>query len=117
VAEEDKPKPIQPVQPLQLQEPVKPTTTAEQDLHSHSQRKINLIWEVTQAVIALSVVNSVLWVAGRIALTVIEPAVSERTSGIATTAFVLLSNLASLVIGFYFGRTNHERIGGVNLGR
>jgi len=28
-------------------------------------------------------------------------------------AFLLLSNAFFLVIGFYFGRTNHQRIGGI----
>jgi ABC-type uncharacterized transport system fused permease/ATPase subunit len=94
-----------------------PDTTSEENLHSKSQRKVNLIWEFTQAFIAVSVVTTILLVASRLALGGISPTASERSISIATTAFVLLSNLASLVIGFYFGRTNHQRVGGVQSGR
>lgn len=62
------------------------------------QRKINIIWEVTQAIIALSVTGQTLYVAGRIA-----------TNTQDTSSFLLLSNAFFLVIGFYFGRTNHAR--------
>jgi hypothetical protein len=76
------------------------TTTEAQDLTAHGQRRINLIWEVTQALIAVSVASATLYVSARMALNV---------SG---EAFLLLSNGFFLVIGFYFGRTNHQRIGG-----
>ena len=65
------------------------------------QRRVNLMWEVTQAIIAISVVEAVLFVGVQNALN--DPA---------GAAFVLLSGLANLVIGFYFGRTNHTRTGG-----
>lgn len=65
------------------------------------QRRINLMWEVTQAVIAVSVCEAVLYVSVQNALA--DPA---------GAAFVLLAGLANLVIGFYFGRTNHTRTGG-----
>jgi hypothetical protein len=93
------------------------TTTSEEDRHTKSQRRVNLIWEFTQAMIALSVVFGVLFVSGKIALMALSSEPSERAMSLATTAFVLLSNLASLVIGFYFGRTNHQKIGGVQIGR
>jgi glucan phosphoethanolaminetransferase (alkaline phosphatase superfamily) len=93
------------------------TTTVEEDKHSAGQRKVNLIWEFTQAFIALSVVSTVLIVAALIALVILKPDASEKAIGLAITAFLLLSNLASLIIGFYFGRTNHQKIGGVQLGR
>ena len=98
-------------------QPVKPTTTEEEDKHTLGQRRVNLIWEVTQAVIAQGVVGSVLYVAAQLAMVGINPIAIPAQLAIATTAFVLLSNLASLVIGFYFGRTNHQRVGGVDLGR
>ncbi len=80
-----------------------PTTTAQQDLTTHGQRRINLIWEVTQAGIALAVTTATLYVSAKLAL--LQPA--------QTAAFLLLSNAFFLVIGFYFGRTNHTRVGGV----
>lgn len=73
------------------------TTTSEEDRHSQSQRTVNMLWEVTQAVIAASV----------------------------TAAFVVaqfkriesntLNGAFFLIIGFYFGRTNHTNVGGVKL--
>jgi len=76
-----------------------PTTTIEQNKHTLAQRRINIIWEVTQAVIALLVTMATLYTAAKLAL--ITPA--------QTAAFLLLSNSFFLVIGFYFGRTNHAR--------
>lgn len=75
-------------------------TTSEQDRHSFGQRRINLIWEVTQAIIAIIVTMATLYVAANLAL---------RGDG-QTAAFLLLSNAFFLVIGFYFSRSNHNRI-------
>ena len=81
-----------------------PTTTIEQGLRTAGQRQINLIWERTQAGIAIGVV------AANIIYIFVLLFVSNVTAT-ATTAAVLLSNAFFLVIGFYFGRTNHARIG------
>ena len=70
---------------------------------AQGQRHINLVWELTQAIIALSVTTITLYTASKLAL--FRPA--------ETAAFLLLSNAFFLVIGFYFGRTNHQRVGGV----
>jgi hypothetical protein len=79
-----------------------PTTTAEQDLTTAGQRHINVIWEYTQAAIAIMVVlaNIVVWI--EIALKGLTTAVPEG-----------LTNALFLVVGFYFARTNHANIGGV----
>lgn len=69
------------------------------------QRTINAIWEVTQATIAIAVTLDTLYVAAQLALVI--------SGGKADSAFLLLSNAFFLVIGFYFGRTNHTRMGGV----
>lgn len=70
---------------------------------SAGQRAINAVWEYTQAIIAVSVTASTLYAS-----------VSLVTGGRpADGAFLLLSNAFFLVIGFYFGRTNHQRTGGV----
>lgn len=53
-------------------------------------RQINVIWETTQMRVALSVI----W-------------------GSLVVAVVFLFGVANLVTGFYFGRTNHARTGGV----
>jgi hypothetical protein len=90
------------------------TTTAEEDrssagsrdevsLRTAGQRRINVIWEITQAAIALAVTGSTLYVSAALAL---------KDQG-QTAAFLLLSNAFFLVVGFYFGRTNHQRVGGI----
>jgi len=76
---------------------------SETALRTAGQRRVNILWEVTQAVIAIAVTTSTLWVAGSLA--------RQQSSDMA--AFLLLSNAFFLVIGFYFGRTNHARQGGV----
>jgi hypothetical protein len=93
---------------------IAPTTTAEQDVVTAGQRRVNLIWETMQALIAGSVVGCTLYVSGRLALISLLPAATERQLAIANTAFMLISNIASLVVGFYFGRTNHQRVGGIS---
>lgn len=73
-------------------------TTAESDLRTAGQRKINLIWEYSQAAIALTVVlANVVYVFARM----------YREGPVDS----MLSNAFFLVIGFYFGRTNHARMG------
>lgn len=94
-------------EPLLPEPPIPSTTTREEDRHSAGQRQINRVWEFTQAVIAVSVTASTLFVAGW--------QVVYGSGDMA--AFLLLSNAFFLVIGFYFGRTNHQRVGGVDLGR
>ena len=82
---------------------IEPTTTSEQDRKAAGQRRINVVWELTQAFIAVVVTLATLYVASQLAL---------KDNG-QTAAFLLLSNAFFLVIGFYFGRTNHQRTGGV----
>ena len=79
-----------------------PTTTAQEDIVTEGQRRINLIWEMTQAFVAISVVLANLIVGVYFGLT-----------GKSTAEFpVVLSSSLFLIIGFYFSRTNHQRIGG-----
>lgn len=93
-----------------------PTTTAEENKTSHGQRRINLIWESQQAVIASLVVGTVLYVSARITLVILDLQATENQQAMAVTAYMLLSNIINLVIGFYFGRTNHQKVGGVGEG-
>jgi hypothetical protein len=94
-----------------------PTTTTEQDLRTAEdrsqlayrtagQRRVNLIWEYSQAGIALLVV------AANIVYAFIQTLIpGASTLAQASGQSGLLSNAFFLVIGFYFGRTNHARIG------
>lgn len=76
------------------------TTTEQEDITTAGQRKVNLIWEYTQAIIALLVCICTM-AAG---LLVIKNDIQIPT--IFAVAF-------GTVIGFYFSRTNHSAIGGV----
>ncbi len=90
-----------------IEERAAPNTTAEQDRKSASQRRINLIWEYTQAVIAAAVIGTTLMVDANVALW------SGSTSEYSSSAMMQLNVMAALVTGFYFGRTNHQRTGGI----
>ena len=78
-------------------EPLSPTTTLQQDITTAGQRRINLIWEFTQAGIAILVT-----------LALIYTAVNKIDSAEIRDAFFL-------IIGFYFSRTNHAAIGGIGI--
>ena len=78
-----------------------PDTTQEEDRHTLAQRRIDLTWERTQALIAVVVTLSVVSVAAYLTV-----------SGRGSEGFTFLVGMGNLVIGFYFGRTNHARAGG-----
>lgn len=75
--------------------PAPPTTTKEQDRVTHGQRNVNLLWEVTQSLIALGMtIGVVVCVRYKI----------ESTQ---------LWNAFFIIITFYFSRTNHTKTGGI----
>ena len=82
--------------------PRQSVTTSQQDLTTAGQRRINLIWEHTQAAVALIVVVSTM-AAG------IYASFSQKTEQIPNVICVAFGT----VVGFYFSRTNHAAIGGV----
>lgn len=84
-------------------------TTPEQDRTTAGQRQISLIWETTQMKIALSVIWASLIVSGSIAVF----GKYLGTADVQLAAVVFLFGVANLVTGFYFGRTNHTKVGGV----
>lgn len=71
------------------------STAREAELKTEGQRRINLVWEVTQALMALSVTGATIYCA----------AVGKEST--------LLGNAFTLIIALYFVRTNHTKIGGV----
>lgn len=90
---------IEPISP----NPMPATTTVEQDLHTQAARDNDQTWESTQRQIALIVVISAVVYAF---VTIwFVPKVESTT--------VFFASAFTLVIGFYFGRTNHARLGGV----
>lgn len=95
--------------------PKPPETTAQEDLTTAGQRTINLIWENTQARIALFVV-----VAGMVinSLVILLLIILIREITVVQVALISLclqfiNFTAGIVIGFYFSRTNHAAIGGI----
>jgi hypothetical protein len=81
--------------------PLPSVTTAQQNLTFEGQRRVNLIWEHTQSVIALIVVTCAM--AAGVYQAFKNP---EQIPTILSVAF-------GTVVGFYFNRTNHAAIGGV----
>lgn len=80
--------------PLPVSIPVPPTTTVQQDLTFAGQRRVNLIWETTQALIALIITVALIYCAA-----------NNIESKELNYAFFL-------IVTMYFVRTNHAKIGG-----
>lgn len=78
-----------------MSESLPPVTTIQEDLITAGQRRVNLIWETTQALVAISITAAVIY---------ISAAKIEST---------VLTNAFFLVVSMYFVRTNHSLIGGV----
>jgi hypothetical protein len=81
-------------------------TAAEQAavLRTAGQRRVNLTWEITQAIVAVVLTTGVLIVAGILII---------RGDARASDALLLLSNAFFMIISQYFTRTNHTKVGGV----
>lgn len=84
-------------------------TTPEQDRTTAGQREVNLIWERTQQKIALGVVSGSIIVSG--CLAVLGKYLGSADLQLAAVVFMF--GVANLVVGFYFSRTNHTKVGGV----
>ena len=91
-----------PEPPTASQESFRAEAQTQQGHTAVGQRRVNLIWEVTQSLIAIAVVFANLAVSVHVGWSNEKSAVPE-----------VLSNSLFLVIGFYFSRTNHTAIGGV----
>jgi hypothetical protein len=83
--------------------PLPPSTTLQEDLTTAGQRRVNIIWEMTQAAIAVLVVTSNMIVGAAQGLGMTK----------AENFPTILSSALFLIVGFYFSRTNHAAIGGV----
>jgi hypothetical protein len=74
----------------------------ETTLRTSGQRRINLIWESTQAIIALMTVGGGVLVMVRNAMVGSDAPIPSS-----------LTSMIFLVLGFYFARTNHSNMGGI----
>lgn len=78
-------------------------------LRTAGQRTVNLMWETTQMRLALWTIGPSFAVASILAL-------AGKWLGspeLQLASIVFMYGVANLVVGFYFGRTNHQRVGGV----
>lgn len=73
-----------------------PTTTAQEDIGKLRQTRINLIWEITQALIAVMITGSIIY---------------NSLKGVKNED---LTNAFFLIVSMYFVRTNHSLIGGIS---
>ena len=78
-------------------ESLPPNTTIQEDITTDRQSRINLIWEITQATIAILITSAMLYM------------------GIKTINNETVTNAFFLIVGFYFSRTNHSAIGGIGI--
>lgn len=93
-----------------------PNTTAEDDLRTLGQRWTNKLWESVQAYIAALVVTVALGINAYLStLAASENATTSQVAS-ANVANQNINILASLIIGFYFGRVNHQKEAGVGKG-
>lgn len=76
-----------------------PTTTAQEDLTTAGQRRVNIIWETTQAAITILITMAAIYCAVR-----------GIDADVLNFAFVA-------VISTYYARTNHTKVGGVLTGQ
>jgi hypothetical protein len=81
------------------------TTTFQQDLVTAGQRHINVMWERTQQIIAITVTTIVIFVAAFLAI--------RGGDNVQILAFSFLTTVAIMVLSTYFQRTNHTKTGGV----
>jgi len=95
----------------QEHQPLAPDTTAQQDMTTAGQRAINLLWEKTQAKIAVWVVFFTIFINGVVSITLILVQ-KDMTAGQAI-GLSFLNMICGIVISFYFSRTNHAAIGGI----
>ena len=75
--------------------PLPATTTSQEDMVTAGQRRINLIWEMTQAVVTILITCSAVFCA-----------IYKIDADVLNFAFVA-------VISTYYARTNHTKVGGV----
>lgn len=93
-------------------EPVKqgatlpPETTEEENTVTAGQRKVNIMWESTQRLIALVITGFT-----TLALFIVSIGLTKVDDKQANALMQLVA-MTLLVLGFYFSRTNHVNIGG-----
>lgn len=88
---------------------IAPTTTHAEDRTAERKGNINLMWESTQAFAAKAIIATALVIAVALTIPAIFPNATEKQIQLANLALLLISSMTNLVMGFYFGRTNHTK--------
>lgn len=84
-----------------------PTTTEEGDRVTAGQRHISRVWEYTQAILAVTVVTTTIYVLAVMALSFRD---------LSPNSLLIVSHLvvmATYIVTSYYQRTNHTREGGI----
>lgn len=91
-----------------------PNTTEEEQSVTAGQRVVNLMWETTQAKIAVVTVFSSIAINSILCLTVVFMNLQVTNNQMAVISLCIqpITLTTGIVIGFYFSRTNHTAIGG-----
>jgi hypothetical protein len=107
-------RPVQTQQGQELDPSLPARTTFQEDLTTAGQRKVNLIWEYTQACIAVMVVITTM-VAGIYSMFRPTVTVGAGLNVIQVPMQIptIIGVAFGMVTGFYFSRTNHAAIGGI----
>lgn len=84
-----------------------PTTTEAEDRVTEGQRHISRIWEYSQALISLLVTGTTVYVLARLAIATADVTANQLISA------MQLNVMTTLILTFYFARTNHVAIGGI----
>lgn len=96
-------------------QPLPAKTTEQEDIARHGQRVINLLWEKTQSKIALLCIGGTMLinviVVGAMLFTKFE--ISSVKIAVISASLASMGLTVGIIIGFYFGRTNHTLTGGI----
>ena len=84
-----------------------PTTTEEGDRVTAGQRHISRVWEYSQALIAIFVTGTTVFVLAKVAVDYKDVTANQLI------AAMQLNVMTTLILTFYFARTNHVNVGGV----
>lgn len=84
-----------------------PTTTEADDKVTEGQRHISRVWEYSQAFIAIVVTGSTVYVLAKLAIAQDEVTANQLISA------MQLNVMTTLILTFYFARTNHVNVGGI----
>lgn len=91
--------------------PLPATTTEQEDIVTAGQRRVNIMWEKTQRVIAIGIVAAA--ILNSMFIVIASVFFNKEPTPAAVQQAKEIIGLALLIIGFYFSRTNHTNTGGV----